>query len=147
MSLPKEHVLFLNRSLEYLVNNADHGDGGPGTDDPLGVAMRGEHRLTLTGTSMSPQFVEELPSVSEVVWTLPRSGPTRPIDLRSAWTNRDIAVFGHLLGLAGLRWKPGTVPPNVPFPSPGDFLAALINTYGRDQVAEEFPPAGTALAQ
>jgi hypothetical protein len=144
MILPKEHVLFLNRSLEYLVNDAGPGDGVPGTDDPLGVAMRGEHRLTLTGTSMSAQFVEELPSISEVAWTLPRSGLVSPIDLRSAWTNRDLAVFGHLLGLAGLRWKPGTAPPNLPFPAPGDFLTALINTYGRDQLAAEFPPAGAS---
>lgn len=141
MSLPKEHVLFLNRSLDYLVNEDDM-NGLSGTDDPVTVLMRGEHRLTLTGTSMSPQFIEELPSLSEVAWTLPRSGPVRPLDLKAAWTNRDVAVFGHLLGLAGLRWKSVTAPPNVPFPSPGDFLTALINTYGRDQTADEWPPAG-----
>ena len=116
-----ESVLFLNRSLPYIRGTPDAGL--PGTSNPIAVSPMAEHRLTLTGTSLNPKSLDHYPTLSDVAWILPR---LRPDGFQAPWANRDILIFGHLLGLVPLRWKDGS---SADPPTPQDFLNALIQTH------------------
>ncbi len=120
VTLEKENILFLNQALDYIRGPNNNTFLETGNEiSPTRVELRPGHRNTLTGAGYNKNLNLQIPSIHEVEWEIPE-GPR--------WTNRDMTVFGYLLSLAPIRFKPSRA--DLRHPLPSEFIVALVKEFG-----------------